>query len=368
MPELNGSSSVGSEQQWATFTRWFHGHNIAWRGTPSELLSQLAKNGEQNRPFTDAGELLQFIAQNTEALRQAGIQAAVERPAGRPTRVCLESVATGNGQGRKLAPSSLENTSVEAPAATDSRRPQERVEPVSKPPAASSTIKRLPVDIRKRGSVDRRRRRRRLIAVICIVAALVIIGLAIVMIHRGHGFLGAFKAQPPNTASSVTPSGGNADQAADVSKNDPRDLALEELIRDAGVSKSPSAEEELATRYMEGRGAQRDIPAAYTWLVLARANGSNRDDELIRKLGSQLSPQELQKVRVYLGNSYARGIGVTRDLVMAHSWFELAEAAGSKDATTMRRSLEESMTPEQIQRARARTAEWLARRRTAPKP
>jgi hypothetical protein len=373
MHEFDRSNSVGSAQQWVALTRWFHGQNVSWRGTPSELLSQLAKYADDRDPgFADSRELLHFITQNAEDLRRVGIHAAVERPTGRPMRVCLDSVPSGNGQGLKLDPASIESSALQTAAPTDTLQPEGNVD---SPEAASDTSSAAVNDHSADSSssaLHESGRRKRFIAPISIAAAILVVGLVLVMIHRGHETSADRNPQPENTVTNPSVLGTanppNAVPSADGSVPSLADLSLSELIVQAGVSKSPLVEEELATRYMEGRGTQRDVPAAYTWLVLARANGSNRDDELIRKLGNELSQEELQKVRIYLGNSYARGIGVTRNLVTAHSWFELAEVAGSKNATTMKRGLEQSMTPEQIQRAQAKTAEWLARHRAGQNP
>ena len=114
-------------------------------------------------------------------------------------------------------------------------------------------------------------------------------------------------------------------------------------------------------RYAQGRGVERDQVSAYTWLVLARVNGATGTDDLLQKLGSRLSQLDLQKVRVSIGNSYAQGVGVPRDLVAAHSWFALAEVAGSADATLLKKKLEGHMSQAQIKEAQSRTTEWLSR-------
>lgn len=383
MDDLDRSSSLAREQQWATLTHWFHRQNIAWSGTPSELFSQLSNFGEREGVFSDTSELLNVIAQNTEALLRSGIKAGIQRPPGRLVRICLESTSNQNGEERAIEPLVSEvpgDDPVLSAGGPVDQAPASALqsEEHTEPPKAeeeegidSFTSNLFSFYDRPHSGVNSRRTRR-VALMISIAAALALAWLAVVYTHQGHRLPIQSEPEAPTAVSHATgainPTSQNANPARDATSNEPSDVTLEILIRDAGENKSPFSEEELAMRYMDGRGTQRDPIAAYTWFVLARANGSDRDDDIIKKIGSELSQEDLQKVRLYLGNSYARGIGVPRDPVTAHSWFELAEAAGSKDATPLKRGLEASMTPKQIRQAQDRTTEWLNRHRAMRGP
>jgi len=52
--------------------------------------------------------------------------------------------------------------------------------------------------------------------------------------------------------------------------------------------------------------------------------------------------------------NYVQGKGVARNLVQAYFWFELAARRGRGIATQLRDGISKSMTPEQLQEARAK--------------
>lgn len=61
-----------------------------------------------------------------------------------------------------------------------------------------------------------------------------------------------------------------------------------------------------------------------------------------------------------LGQLYQEGLGVSRDYVQAHMWYELAADKGQGRAAEALRTLERSMTSGQIADARTLTARWQA--------
>lgn len=165
--------------------------------------------------------------------------------------------------------------------------------------------------------------------------------------------------QEPSTAveRSNPPAIANREAPGTPGTSTERDIS--ELFRDAAEEKIPSAQYELGMTYAEGRGVKQDKVAAYAWLVLALNNGDTRSDAVLRKLTLDLSPTELQNVRVAIGNHYAEGVGVPKDYIVAHSWYSLAEVAGSAEATIRKKRLEASMTPAEIGYAKTRTTAWL---------
>ena len=59
-----------------------------------------------------------------------------------------------------------------------------------------------------------------------------------------------------------------------------------------------------------------------------------------------------------LGDLYATGSGVPRNLVLAHLWFNLATVAGEVDAARKRDILAKQMTPAQVLEAQKLALEW----------
>jgi len=59
-----------------------------------------------------------------------------------------------------------------------------------------------------------------------------------------------------------------------------------------------------------------------------------------------------------LGRLYSEGRGIDRDFVHAYAWFDLAAVNGYAPATTARDTLASTLTPAQLQSARALAAQW----------
>jgi len=58
--------------------------------------------------------------------------------------------------------------------------------------------------------------------------------------------------------------------------------------------------------------------------------------------------QGIDDAQFTLGVMYQDGLGVLQDYVQAHMWYKLAAARNQEDATELRDSLAEQMTPAQI--------------------
>jgi len=165
-----------------------------------------------------------------------------------------------------------------------------------------------------------------------------------------NGREGTKKAQEPaDSRSRVAGARDNSDASE-----------LKRLMREAAQERQPAAQHELGTRYAEGHGVTPDKVKASAWLVLAWSNGHKPSQATLRALTSNLSEVELQKVRMAVADMYSSGIGVPVDLVAAHSWFSLAEVAGSAEATVRKKEVEARMTPEEIERAQTKTTAWLS--------
>lgn len=61
------------------------------------------------------------------------------------------------------------------------------------------------------------------------------------------------------------------------------------------------------------------------------------------------------EAQMYLGDAYARGKGVSIDLIKAHMWLSLAAASGGDEAKNRFQYLVSKMTPEQIAEAQRAT-------------
>ena len=131
--------------------------------------------------------------------------------------------------------------------------------------------------------------------------------------------------------------------------------------RMAAEGGSSGAQYNLAILYERGLGLERDLAQAVAWYEKAADGGE-------------------VAARRSLSALYARGVGIGRDLVKALMWLEMAAAGGLEGVDELRRALVESMSPEDVTRARemARQAPGRGRRgrlrdgagtaRTAPLP
>ncbi|MFD1704521.1 hypothetical protein ACFSCV_16055 [Methylopila henanensis] len=81
-------------------------------------------------------------------------------------------------------------------------------------------------------------------------------------------------------------------------------------LRMRAVQGDPSAQLEIADRFLDGRGVPADAAAAARWLEKAAAQG--------------LAPAQHR-----LGSMYEKGRGVPRDILTARRWYEQAAASGN---------------------------------------
>ncbi len=142
----------------------------------------------------------------------------------------------------------------------------------------------------------------------------------------------ATRAQSPkaaNTKSASTPLAAKPEKAAEAATIDrattaavtgrpaasdtvPYDL-LPDRLAEALKRDDPTAQFEIAARYMDGRGLPQDYPTASHWYRKAAAQG--------------LAPAQYR-----LGSLYEKGQGVERDLAMARMWYQRAAEQGNRKA------------------------------------
>lgn len=159
----------------------------------------------------------------------------------------------------------------------------------------------------------------------------------------------------------------------------PADYASEQVesLKIRASNGDTFAQMELASRYLYGKGVEKDENEAIQWLSMAAQAGNavaqNRLG-LMYATGQAVQKDPTQAVYWYtlaaeqnhptaqnnLGIMYATGNGVQKDEVEAYKWLTLA---GSRitNAILYRDSIAKNMTPEQIETAKQRAQEFMSR-------
>lgn len=154
----------------------------------------------------------------------------------------------------------------------------------------------------------------------------------------------------------------------------------DEKVEDLKIKASngdTAAQLELASRYLYGKGVDKDEVQAIQWLALAAQSGSpvaqNRLGIIYAtgQAGVQRDPtqavywykmaaeQDFVTAQNNLGIMYAQGNGVEKDDIEAYKWLTLA-GKRLTNAMMFRNTIEQRMTPEQIQEANRRITEYLS--------
>lgn len=171
----------------------------------------------------------------------------------------------------------------------------------------------------------------------------------------------------------------NLPQPQQVPTTPPIDYAAEKIedLKIRASNGDTSAQMELASRLLYGRGVEKDEAQAIQWLAMAAEAGNaiaqNRLGIMYASGQGGLQKDPTQAVYWYkmaaennfataqnnLGIMYAQGNGVEKDDIEAYKWLTLA---GQKitNAIMFRRSIEQRMTPQQIEEANKRVAEFLS--------
>jgi TPR repeat protein len=74
------------------------------------------------------------------------------------------------------------------------------------------------------------------------------------------------------------------------------------------------------------------------------------------------------RAQVRLAGLYEKGLGVERNVVEAHRWYDLAATAGDAEAKAARDALAAGMSPDQVARAHDRATAWIEERQRANPP
>ena len=170
-------------------------------------------------------------------------------------------------------------------------------------------------------------------------------------------------------------------------------MRLAYLFRDGGPGLKPdgrlavsyfekagtgAALNEIGLMYLKGNAVTRNAKIAHDWFEKAAAQGSIEAEYnlgLLFQAGYTGQPDYIQAMEHFqtaanakdgpsmlaLGQLYADGKGVPKDLVQAHSWFDLAAANGVAEGATRAAALEANMTPTDVVRAKAQAAAWQPR-------
>ncbi|WP_367716273.1 peptidoglycan-binding protein [Nitratireductor sp. GISD-1A_MAKvit] len=182
-------------------------------------------------------------------------------------------------------------------------------------------------------------------------------------------------------------------------------------LREAAAQGDPKASFEIATRYAEGRGTAPDLARAAQWYqrsaeagfapaqyrlgdLYQKGNGVERDVAKA-KMWFQLAAQQgnasamhnlgvlfamgadgaadnnsaarwfldaaehgVKDSQFNLGILSAKGLGVTQDLTEAYKWFAIVAQSGDKDAAGKRDEVAAALSPDQLKRAKSKTALW----------
>lgn len=146
-------------------------------------------------------------------------------------------------------------------------------------------------------------------------------------------------------------------------------------FRSAAERGEPVAQFNLGYMYRTGQGVALNTRIAAEWYEKAATQGhsdAQYDLGVMLREGEGL-PQDDKKAAFWhlksaeqgdaltqynLGLMYYYGRGVAVDYVQAWKWWSLAEAKGIPDAKGNREFVEKKMTPQQLEEAKLRVAEW----------
>lgn len=156
--------------------------------------------------------------------------------------------------------------------------------------------------------------------------------------------------------------------------------AAEWFERSAKLDFAP-AQYSLGTLYEKGNGVERDTVKARDWYLKAAKNGNVRamhnlavlfatgvdgksEPDLAADWFIQAANHGMTDSQYNLGILYARGAGVDQDLTESYKWFSIVGDSGDKDAQQKRDEVAESLTPEQLTKAKAAVANFKVEERS----
>ena len=116
----------------------------------------------------------------------------------------------------------------------------------------------------------------------------------------------------------------------------------------------------------------KDIKDGFKWLRLSAVQGYDMAQYVVGIAYIKLSDnyetgvvwlekaaeQNNSNAQYRLGKIYHNGVGVTKDLIKAHKWLNIAGNNCQHDAQNSRDNLEKEMTPSQIEKAHEMARNW----------
>ena len=144
---------------------------------------------------------------------------------------------------------------------------------------------------------------------------------------------------------------------------------------DAGFA---PAQFRIGSFYEKGLGVERDAGKAKTWYQMAAEQGNSSamhnlavlfamgasgpvDNDSAAAWFTKAAEFGVKDSQYNLGILAAKGLGVKQNLEDSYKWFALAAKAGDKDAASKRDEIANAMRPEQLAKARAATDLWKAK-------
>ena len=151
-------------------------------------------------------------------------------------------------------------------------------------------------------------------------------------------------------------------------------------LRERAEEGDAVAQNELGSRYYEGRGVPQDDAEAVKWVRLAaeqghargqynlglmyfRGRGVPQDDAKAVEWYRRAAEQGFAPAQAGLGYMYEYAAGVSEDLMLAYMWLGLASASSVDDFSrrmysVKRDEIAQRLTPEQIAEGQRLAAEW----------
>jgi localization factor PodJL len=144
---------------------------------------------------------------------------------------------------------------------------------------------------------------------------------------------------------------------------------------DAGFA---PAQFRIGSFYEKGMGVDRDAVKAKTWYQMAAEQGNSSamhnlavlfamgasgpvDNDSAATWFTKAAEYGVKDSQYNLGILAAKGLGVKQNLEDSYKWFALAAKSGDKDAASKRDEIANAMRPEQLAKARAATDLWKAK-------
>lgn len=138
------------------------------------------------------------------------------------------------------------------------------------------------------------------------------------------------------------------------------------------------AQYRIGNIYEKGLGVTRDIAKAKTWYEAAARQGNVSamhnlavlfamgadgavDNEVATRWFLEAAEHGVKDSQFNLGVLAAKGVGMPQNLEESYRWFELVAKTGDKDAAAKRDEVAKTLSPQQLEKARAAAEIWKSR-------